>query len=100
MHYSATYSAEDDKLRLSASSRLDKDEYARVKAAGFGWAPKQEVFYAIWAPSREDLLIELAGEIDDEDTAGDYSMTRAAIDVAYALVALAIFIVWLYLVAV
>lgn len=36
-------------------------------------------------------------EVCSHDGAG---MTRAAIDVAYALVALAIFIVWLYLVAV
>lgn len=68
MTFSATYSPEDDKLRLSASSRLDKDLYARVKDAGFGWAPKQEVFYAVWSPNREDLMIELAGEIGDEDT--------------------------------
>ena len=33
-----------------------------MKAAGFGWAPKQEVFYAIWSPGREDLAVELAGD--------------------------------------
>jgi hypothetical protein len=39
-----------------------------VKAAGFIWAPKQGLFVApMWTPSREDLLIELAGEIEDED---------------------------------
>ena len=69
MTYSATYSPEDNKLRLSASSRLDAETYARVKAAGFSWAPKQEIFVApMWTPSREDLCLELAGEIDDEDT--------------------------------
>jgi phospholipid N-methyltransferase len=69
MLYTATYSPEDNKLRLSASSRLDAETYARVKAAGFIWAPKQEVFVApMWTPEREDLLLELAGEIDDEDT--------------------------------
>jgi phospholipid N-methyltransferase len=69
MTYTATYSPEDNKLRLYASSRLDSETYARVKAAGFIWAPKQELFVApMWTPSREDLLIELAGEIDDEDT--------------------------------
>ena len=69
MTYSATYSPEDNKLRLSASSRLDAETYARVKAAGFSWAPKQEIFVApMWTPGREDLCIELAGEIDDEDT--------------------------------
>jgi hypothetical protein len=66
---SATYSPEDNKLRLYATSRLDSETYARVRAAGFIWAPKQELFVApAWTPSREDLLIELCGEIGDEDT--------------------------------
>lgn len=68
MYYSATYDPADDKLRLSATSRLDAETYARVKAAGFSWAPKQGVFYAVWSPLREDLCTELAGEIGDEDT--------------------------------
>jgi hypothetical protein len=66
--YTATYSPEDNKLRLYASQRLDEETYQRVKAAGFKWAPKQDLFFApAWSPSREDLLIELAGEIEDED---------------------------------
>lgn len=69
MEFSATYSPEDNKLRLSASSRLDVETYARVKAAGFIWAPKQGIFVApMWTPSRADLAMELAGEIGDEDT--------------------------------
>jgi protein-L-isoaspartate O-methyltransferase len=65
----ATYSPEDNKLRLYPSSRLPKDLYDRVKAAGFIWAPKQELFVApAWTPTREDLLTELCGEIGDEDT--------------------------------
>jgi hypothetical protein len=69
MTYSATYSPEDNKLRLYATSRLDPETYARVRAAGFIWAPRQDLFVApMWTPDREDLLIELAGEIDDEDT--------------------------------
>ena len=68
MIYRATYSPEDNKLRLYASARLDAETYGRVKAAGFIWAPKQDLFVApMWTPSREDLLIELAGEIEDED---------------------------------
>lgn len=64
----ATYSPEDNKLRLYPLSRLSADLYARVKAAGFSWAPKQELFVApAWTPGREDLLIGLCGEIDDED---------------------------------
>lgn len=77
--FSATYSPEDNKLRLYASSRLPKDLYERVKAAGFSWAPKQELFVApAWSPAREDLLLELADEIDDEDkSATERSADRA-----------------------
>lgn len=65
---SATYSPEDNKLRLYPLSRLPKDLYDRVRAAGFIWAPRQELFVApAWTPAREDLLIELCGEIGDED---------------------------------
>jgi hypothetical protein len=67
--YTATYSPDDNKLRLYASTRLSPDDYARVKAAGFRWAPQQDLFVApMWTPGREDLLLELAGEIGDEDT--------------------------------
>ncbi len=89
--YTATYSPDDNKLRLYASSRLDAETYARVKAAGFAWAPKQELFVApMWTPAREDLALELAGEIGDEDKSlteraeeraerfDDYSAKRAA----------------------
>src|SRR6202790_2811076 len=65
----ATYSPEDNKLRLYPLSRLPKELYERVRAAGFIWAPKQGLFVApAWTPAREDLLIELCGEIGDEDT--------------------------------
>ena len=63
-----TYSPDDDKLRLYSLRRLDEETYQRVRAAGFRWAPKQELFVApSWSPAREDLLLELCGEIDDED---------------------------------
>ncbi|TIV75023.1 MAG: DUF3560 domain-containing protein, partial [Mesorhizobium sp.] len=63
MIISATYSPEDNKLRLYPSARLDAETYQRVKDAGFVWAPKQELFVAPkWSPAREDLAIELAGE--------------------------------------
>lgn len=68
MHIDATYSPEDNKIRLYASSRLDAETFARVKAAGFKWAPKQELFVAPkWTPAREDLAVELAGEIEPEE---------------------------------
>jgi len=65
----ATYSPEDNKLRLYAATRLDAGTYARVKEAGFRWAPKQGLFFAQeWTPSRADLLIDFCGVVDDEDT--------------------------------
>lgn len=68
MDFTATYSPEDNKLRLYASTRLDSEIYAQVKAAGFSWAPRQQLFVApMWTPQREDVLIKLCGEIGDED---------------------------------
>jgi hypothetical protein len=64
----ATYSPEDNKIRLYPASRLDAETYARVKAAGFSWAPKQNLFVAPkWTTEREDLALELAGEIEPEE---------------------------------
>jgi len=64
----ATYSPEDNKLRLYPFARLSRPDYERVKAAGFSWAPKQELFVApMWTPSRAALLVALCGEIGDED---------------------------------
>jgi hypothetical protein len=67
-NYRATYSPDDNKLRLYPLHRLDEETYKRVKDAGFKHAPRQGLFVApMWTPDREDLLIELAGEIEDED---------------------------------
>lgn len=70
MKHTATYSPEDNKLRLYPAHRLDADDYARVRAAGFAWAPKQELFVApAWTPEREDLLLAMCPDgIGDEDT--------------------------------
>jgi phospholipid N-methyltransferase len=66
--YTATYSPDDNKLRLYCVSRLPKDLYERVHAAGFRWASKQDLFVApMWTPEREDVLLELCGDIGDED---------------------------------
>lgn len=73
----ATYSPEDNKLRLYADYRLDAETYQRVRAAGFKWAPKQQLFVApAWTPQREDLLLDLCGEVGDED----YSPEERAAD--------------------
>jgi len=79
MQIDATYSPEDNKIRLYSSSRLDAETYERVKAAGFKWAPKQELFVAPkWSPSREDLAIELAGEIVPEEmTLAERALAKA-----------------------
>ncbi len=67
--HDATYDPGDDKLRIYPAYRLDKEgEYATVKAAGYRWAPKQECFFAVWSPRREDVALELAGEITDEQS--------------------------------
>lgn len=67
--HEATYSPEDNKLRLYPAYRLSKEDYERVKAAGFIWAAKQELFVApMWTPQREDFLLEVCGEIGDEGT--------------------------------
>jgi phospholipid N-methyltransferase len=64
----ATYSPDDNKLRLYSVGRLSDEDKARVHAAGFRWAPKQELWYApAWSPEREDLLVELCGEVGDDD---------------------------------
>jgi len=69
MDHSATYSPEDNKIRITPAYRLDAGEYAKVKAAGFAWATKQQIFIApMWTPQREDIAMELCGEINDEDS--------------------------------
>lgn len=66
--FTATYSPDDNKLRIYAANRLPPELYQRVRGAGFIWAPKQGLFVApAWTPERADLCIELAGEIEDED---------------------------------
>ncbi|HAZ3284338.1 DUF3560 domain-containing protein [Escherichia coli] len=67
--YRATYSPDDNKLRLYATSCLDPETYKKVRDAGFRWAPKQALFVApAWTPGREDVLLLLAGDIEDEDS--------------------------------
>lgn len=68
MNATATYSPDDNKLRIYPASRLSPELYARVTEAGYRWAPRQECFIApAWSPDREDIALEIAGEIEDED---------------------------------
>ncbi|MDN4572058.1 methyltransferase type 11 [Pandoraea cepalis] len=65
---SATYSPEDNKLRLYSVHRLADDVYHRLANVGFKRAPKQDLYFApAWTPAREDVLMDLCGEIGDED---------------------------------
>ena len=65
----ATYDPADNKLRLDPDGKFDAETLKRVKDTGFRWAPKQKIFIApAWNPSAEDIALELAGEIGDEDT--------------------------------
>ncbi|EED9465065.1 DUF3560 domain-containing protein, partial [Salmonella enterica subsp. enterica] len=66
--FRATYSPDDNKLRLYAAERLDDETYQKIHTVGFRWAPKQALFVApAWTPAREDVLLSLAGDIEDDD---------------------------------
>ena len=72
MQHRATYSAEDNKLRIYPGNRLDDElgdeAYKQFKAAGYKWAAKQECFVCPrWTPEAEDWALDLCDEIEDED---------------------------------
>ncbi len=82
-YYTATYSPQDNKLRLYTSSPsiyLDPEIYKEARKLGFIRAPKQGFFVALkWTPAREDWLLKLAGYIEDEDsTTEERAADRAA----------------------
>ena len=65
--YKGTYSPDDDKLRLYVAGDPDPDIRASAKSRGFVWSAQQQAFVAPkWTPEREDLLLQLCGEIGDE----------------------------------
>lgn len=69
---SATYSPEDNKLRLYVG-RVPREEFLKLRADGWICTPKQREgggcdFVATWTPSRRDTALEYGGGIiDDED---------------------------------
>jgi hypothetical protein len=69
---SATYSPEDNKLRLYVG-RVPRDEYLKLKAEGWVALHKQREtgggdFAAVWTPQRRDTALEYSGGIiEDED---------------------------------
>lgn len=77
--HEATYSAEDNKIRIYFSYFLDKEEYQRVKNLSFQNAPKQGCHFAVWSPEREDFALEMAGEITPEgSTLAERAAAKAA----------------------
>lgn len=79
--FTCTYSPQDNKLRLKprTDERLPGTLYQRLRAAGFIWAPQQRLYVApMWTPEREDLALELAGQIEDEgSTLAERAQDRA-----------------------
>jgi hypothetical protein len=66
--HSAPYSPDDNKLRIYPAFRLPRSEYDAIKAAGYKWAPKQELFVCPrWTPQAEDAALDLCGDIGDEE---------------------------------
>ena len=64
---SATYSPEDNKLRLYVG-RVPRADFERLRSMGWTSTPKQSCdFVAHWTPERRDLCIEWCGSIEDED---------------------------------
>lgn len=67
MNNYATYSPEDNKLRLYVG-RVPRDEYERLRREGWTSTPKQDCdFVAVWTPDRRDTALEYADLIEDED---------------------------------
>ncbi len=66
--YRATYSPDDNKLRLYAVSRLDPETYKKCMMLVFAGHQTGAVCRASPTPGREDVLLSLAGEIEDEDS--------------------------------
>lgn len=75
----ATYSPEDNKLRLYPYDRLTGEVWAELKGKGFKWAPYQKLFVAPkWTPGRHDALMRLCGEIGDELTSAEERAAQRA----------------------
>lgn len=67
----ATYSPEDNKLRLYVG-RVPKEQYLALRAEGWTTTPKQNCdFVATWTPRRRDTAMSYAGIIEDEDMGPD-----------------------------
>lgn len=65
--FNATYSPEDNKLRLYTDVRIDQEDWLLMKSNGWKWAPKQELFVCYWSVNNEDFCLSLAGDILPEE---------------------------------
>lgn len=65
--FKATYSPEDNKLRLYAEVRIDSEDWQAMKNNGWKWAPKQELFFSFWSVNNEDFCTAIAGDIMPEE---------------------------------
>lgn len=67
----ATYNPEDNKLRIYCNigeERVSDETYSLLREAGFNYAPIQKLFVApSWSPKREDLCLDLVGNIIADD---------------------------------
>lgn len=67
--FNATYSPEDNHLRIYASERFDDELREQFKEMGFRWAPLQKYWYKQrWTPPALDFCLKLAGEVMPEQT--------------------------------
>lgn len=76
----ATYSPEDDKIRLYFMSRIPKDDWDKFISAGFVWTMKQESdLSAVWTTTREDMAREYCGGelLDEVSSFAERSADRA-----------------------
>lgn len=62
----AFYNLEDDTLRWTPDERLDANEYALAKDAGFKWWGRTGAWVAVWTPGREDHLLARVEEVTHE----------------------------------
>lgn len=79
MNQYATYSPEDNKIRLYVG-RVPRDEYEKLRADGWTATPKQNCnFVATWTPSRRDTALEYGGGVieDEDQPAQDRAADRA-----------------------
>jgi len=64
----ATYSPEDNKLRLYNNKPVSPTLFERLRRHGFQNEPSQHCFFAAWTPQCEELCLELFGDINCEQT--------------------------------